>query len=121
MMTTYDDRDDEWWNSGGRDPSDSDGFFDGNTFDEADQVTSRTGFECASLKTVIAIAALATSLLAAAPAQADNTVCAPFYGSGNTVCHNLDTNVYTMCGPGIAGGCVEVPRSAFGLMGPPVP
>jgi hypothetical protein len=55
-------------------------------------------------------------------AHADNNVCAPFWGSGNTVCHNLDTNVYTMCGPGIAGpgGCAEVPRSAFGLMGPPV-
>jgi hypothetical protein len=57
-----------------------------------------------------------------APARADNKVCAPFYGSGETVCHNLDTDTYTMCGPGIAGpgGCAELPRSAFGLMGPPV-
>jgi hypothetical protein len=73
------------------------------------------------MKKLIAVAALVLSaLLLPAVAQADDTVCAPFWNSGMTVCHNLVTNVYTMCGPGISGGCAEVPRAAFGLMGPPV-
>jgi hypothetical protein len=71
---------------------------------------------------IITAVGFTLALICAPLARADNNVCAPFYGSGETVCHNTDTNTYTMCGPGIAGpgGCAEVPRSAFGLMGPPV-
>jgi hypothetical protein len=69
----------------------------------------------------LALAVLAVLAIgpAIAFAHADNKVCVPYYGTGNQACHDLDTNVYSMCGPTIPGGCVEVPKSDFGVFGAP--
>lgn len=70
------------------------------------------------LAVTAAAAAAAFALWLSPPAHADEQ-CAPYYGSGMTVCHEPGTDIYRMCGPGIAGGCAVVPRSTFGLIGPP--